>query len=735
MKKTSWKTFAVLFSIPALALIAYGVIYACAGGDWESYDYNSDFAPEVYVDESYTPFFYAPSDLFYTGGEWENDHITRFNDDIAAEWSEYLKGRLPADQVSNLLLAKESSGVEQLYTALQKKQQAPPAYSRVNLVDERVKGFIVFMHLAKEIENASTSPEYGWGDEESAKPTVVSSQTALRAEQLYAGAKDEFLKNRYWFQAMKANFYSANKQNAAVFFEKTKNNVPKNTLYYRAMAYVAGVAYKQKQYATSNYLYSVVFENCPALRLVATFAFHPQEEADFQSSLALAKNVDEKAAVWALFGYYADELRAIREIYQLNPKSPHLEYLLTRLINKEEERMNSVDYSADEAQYKDLDAKVQPQVLELVARLAKEGKTSKPYLWNLAAGYLSIFNGDHAQATQLFNKVEKEAPTSDLATDQLRIFRLMNTLHGIKRMDAAAESKLLTELTWLYAPGERATLRYNHASNWSKRYIAKLYRSQGNVAMSEAFYRSRTYYRTASNLEAMKAFLQKTGFTPWEKMALSLYNVKIFDIYEYEAIMAAYAGKLDNAIALMEKSKNTNELYGNPFNGKIQDCHDCDHAAQQKVKYTKLSFLQKMREMQANVDKKEDVYNNSLLLANAYYNMTYFGNARVFYENIIVDQYGNSIDDYYAPQLLNCATADKYYKIAFAAATTDEQRAKCVYMMAKCERNEKFKGDPDNESLAWEGFKQLKTKYANTKYYKEVINECSYFAIYLNSGQ
>jgi hypothetical protein len=734
MKKTSWKTLAIFFSIPALALVAYGVIYAC-GGDWDGDYFESSFTPEVYVDESYTPFFYAPSDLFYVNGDWSNDHITRFNDDISAEWSEYLKGRLSADQVANLLLSKESSGIEQLYTALQKKQQAPPAYSRVNLVDERVKGFIVFMHLAKEIETASTSSQYGWGDEESEKSAIVTPQTAIRAEQLYASAKDEFLKNRYWFQAMKANFYSANKQNATVFFEKTRNSVPKNTLYYRALAYVAGVAYKQKQYATSNYLYSVVFENCPPLRLVATFAFHPQEDADFQASLAMAKSVDEKAALWALFGYYADEHRAIREIYQLNAKSPHLEYLLTRLVNKEEERMNAVDYSSDGAHYKDLDAKVEPQALELVMKLAKEGKTNKPYLWNLAAGYLSIFNGDHTQATQLFNKVEKEAPTSDLATNQLRLFRFINTLHATTRMDATAESRLLPELTWLYTPGERATVRYDHAISWSRRYIGRLYRNQGNLAMGELFYRDRTYYRTASNLEAMKTFLQKASYTPWEKMALSLYDVKLTDIYEYEGIMAAYAGKLDNAIALMQKAGTTEELYGNPFNGKIQDCHDCDHAAAQKVKYTSLTFLQKMKEMQAHIDKKEDVYNNSLLLANAYYNMTYFGNARAFYYNNIMDQYGLDIEEYYAPQLLSCATADRYYKMAFAAATTDEQRAKCVYMMAKCERNEKFKGDPENESLAWYGFKQLKTKYAHTKYYKEVINECSYFSIYLNSGE
>ncbi|MBT1688028.1 hypothetical protein [Dawidia soli] len=734
MKKISWKTLAVLFSIPALALIAYGVIYACAGGDWEGYDYDSSFTPEVYVDESYAPLFYAPNDIFYGIG-FDAEYVGRFNDDIVADWSTYLKGRLSTDEVSMLLLKEEGvTAVSQLYTALQKKQQPPPAFSRINLVDERVKGFIIFLNLAKEIENASTTAYEWWDYDESKKQPVVTPQTVARAEQLYAGAKDEFLKNRYWFQAMKANFYSANKQNATAFFEKTRNTVPQNTLYYRSMAYVAGVAYQQKQYATSNYLYSVVFDKCPVLRTVATYNFHPQEEADFQASLAMAKNAEEKATLWSLFGYYADEKEAIRQIYKLNPKSDHLDYLLTRLVNKEEISLNSEGFTSADEYREHLKRQVDQQTLQLVTSLAKEGKTGKPYLWNLAAGYLSVFNGDNTQATQYFSKAEKEAPPSDLATAQLRILRLINTLHSTNRLDAAVETRLLPELEWLYKTGDQETLRSMHVTSWSRRYLASLYRHQGNVVQGELFDRNRTYYRTASNLEAMKAFLQKANYTPWEKMALSLYDVNLSNIYEYEAIMAAYEGKLENAIALMQKSGNTDQLPGNPFNGKIQDCHDCDHAAAQKVKYTKLSFLQKMKEMQTHVDKSEDIYNNSLLLGNAYYNMTYFGNARAFYYNNILDQYGIYIDDHYNPQLMTCTTASRYYKMALAAATTDEQRAKCVYLMAKCERNEKFKGDPENESLAWEGFKQLKTKYAHTKYYKEVINECSYFSIYLNRG-
>ena len=145
--------------------------------------------------------------------------------------------------------------------------------------------------------------------------------------------------------------------------------------------------------------------------------------------------------------------------------------------------------------------------------------------------------------------------------------------------------------------------------------------------------------------------------------------------------------------------------------------------------------------MMTFVEIKQDVYNNSLLVANAYYNMTYFGNARVFYYGAIMNQYGNYIDPAYQSQLLDCAPARQYYQKSLDAATTLEQKAKCVYMLAKCDRNDfytnryhakqDFYGDTDVDFKAWDGFKKLKGEYANTSYYKEVIKECGYFRKYL----
>jgi hypothetical protein len=648
-------------------------LFACADYFW-GYDYDSNFTPETYVDESYSPLFFAPQDVFYGIG-FEESYTSRFNQDIVSEWSEYVKGKFTTKELSFLLLNDSAQAtIKELYSAVQKKQKLPVPYARLSGTDAQVKGFVEFLYYAKNIEASSTTSLNSWNYDETKPAPAVNPKTLAQVEKLFNETSDVFLKNRYWFQTMKAYFYSSNKQGAITFFEKTKASVPQNTLYYRGVSYVAGIYYRKKDYATSNYLYSVVFDKCPALRTVTAYNFHPQEQKDFQASFAFAKTTEEKTGLWALFGYYADEKAAIREIYKLNPASEHLDYLLTRLVNKEEVRLNEMEFKSA-AEYKQtMKTQLNKDALQLVNTIAKEEKTGKPHLWNVAAGYLNIFAGNHVQALQFIEKVEKKGPKSELASNQIRLLKLINTLYATTKLDDKTEAKLLPELDWLYhiKDSEDESFRYRNALGWSKQYIASLYTTQQNIVFAELFNSSTTFYQTPSNAEAMKVFLHKTVKSPWEKLAEGIYSITLSDIYEYQAVMSAYAGKLDEAITLMEQSaegKNI-ELLGNPFNGKIKDCHDCDHAAAQKVKYTKLSLLKKMKEMQSYVDKGQDVYNNSLLLGNAYYNMSYFGNARVFYYGDIMNQYGNYIDEYYQPYLLSSTTANLYYEKAFNTAHT-----------------------------------------------------------------
>lgn len=743
MTKRFLKRLGLGFSAGVLA--AYGIIYACADGDW-GLEYSSNFTPETYVDKSYSPLFLS-GDTFYDI-HYDDIHLTRFNDEILKDWKTYLGKKMDVKAVEYLLLNDTANTlINDLYLKKKNADQSP-WFQAVNMKDKKVNSFVTFMYKAKKLEAFSTQTYNYWDYEnftrKQADPTIV--QEFITD---YDKISDKFLKNRYWFQVAKGYFYANDLEGLTAFINRTEAKTPKNSLYYRALAYQAGLYHVSGNYEMSNYLFARVFDQCPTLRVTATYNFKPQNDSDFFASINRAKDLEEKSALWAMQGYYGDLNKAISEIYKINPKSKHLDFLLTRLVNGEESVLAEIAFQ-DLESYKDsIQLKVDKNALALVKQIASENRTKQPYLWTLAAGYLSIFNKDYSYAAKAFAQVEKTSPKTHLAQNQIRLLKLYNSVSETTKMDKAAEGKLLEDLNWLYNVCPKDTLvpefRYEMASGWTKDVISRLYAKQGNIIMAELFKADPDFYYQNNQLESMKKFLSRTDKNSWEKLAEGVYETKLTDIYEFQAIFSAYKDDINQAIVYMEQAGENaqTELFGNPFNGKIKDCNDCDHEAPQKVKYSKLAFLKKMKEMKEHIANGKDVYANSLLLGNAYYNMSYFGNARVFYDsNSILNEYGNFIGDKNRSMLNGMGMVRKYYQHAFKAANNKEQKAKIAYLMAKCERNDfytanyftqpyRWYNQGDVDFIAWQGFQQLRDNYSDTKYYREVINECGYFKKYL----
>ncbi len=743
----------LLITFSALIAVSFGIAIACAGddGDWFGY---SDFAPENFADKSYTPLFYAPYDMFYEIG-YDYNHINRFRDEIMEDWKNYLKDNLSEKYISYFLYDKKSeSVVSGLYGYVSKNEKGNVYHAwstKINLNSKEVKGFLEFLYYAKEIEKSSVNEFDYWDYENKEESPLVDETTINKLKGRYNAISDPFLKNRYWFQILKAYFYSKTKSEAIAFFEETKNEVPKNTLYYRALSYIAGINYRSGNYAQSNYLFSQVFDNCPSMRTTAAYNFHPQNETDWNQALNLAKNANEKAALWALLGYYVDEGRAIKEIYKLNPKNPHLDYLLTRLINKTEQSIACLNIESASKYNNEISDKINKNDVETVYEIAKSENTLKPYFWNLAAAYLQTLNSNFKQADTFLNRAGELLPEGRQFKDQFRLLKLVNNLSKTTRLDKITENELFAELNWLYKELPKSAaekFRYSKASSWSKLYIAAIYKSQNNIVLAQLFNPRQEFYHNQSNLEAIQSFLEKGAKSPFEQLAAEIYPISIYDIYEYQAVLSTFDNKIDQAYKYMKKADGRREklLKANPFNGFIVDCHDCEHIAPQKTKFSKLRFIEILQIMQNKVKNGEDLYNNYLLLGNSFYNITFYGNARVFYEGAIIGaDMGTpwSVDDYYEKILFNMSNASYYYQKAFDAATTNEQKAKCSYMLAKCERNEYYNGNnitgneweenthPD--FIAWDGFKKLKNQYSSTKYYNEVIKECGYFAKYIEN--
>jgi hypothetical protein len=487
------------------------------------------------------------------------------------------------------------------------------------------------------------------------------------------------------------------------------------------------------------------------MKIPSKWSFHPQEEKDWKATLQMAKTPNEKITLWHMLGMQYDEGRAIKEIAAINPKSDKLDLLLSRVINRREAEGDEwAPVKTDSLKQSDVNDK------HLVEILAAKNNTAKPYFWNLAAGYLNFLDGKYTAAGKFYVLAKKQLPAADrMVMAQYRLLDLMLYVKKLKRIDTRAEAQLVEPLNWLADLRDNKTkvyhLRFEKALDECAVSISKLYNKQKEPVKGICFSDNRGFYLDSAKVAAVINLLVKPNKTPLEQVMVRYYPYKVNDLYNHQAILLVYKEELDKAIDRFKKMKPANHtLPANSFNSRLNDCHDCDHEAPRKQKFTSLSFVQTLQRIKTEMKAGKNIYRNALLMANTYYNITYYGNARLFYESNIIgsgDRYPNFIDNKYCDKFTDMKLAAKYYQYALKNAATNEQRARCTFMLSKCERNEyytnrcaeavKSKGyyDGSNElPPAGKYFAALKNKYAGTAYYKEVLQECGYFKQYINKN-
>ena len=743
---------AIHFSLYLISCVA--IVVACI---YEETNYYSHFSPESSdVDSSFKPLFIT-EEVFYPGTDLEY-YSQLFNKNIILEWSSYLGDVISEKDISYLLLNMDSQNeVDDFYSNIITSNNLAALKRRFSDVNDKSIGFIKFLHYAKQIEAISTQVIDPWNEEGETGRYYTSPELIEELTQLYNSENDQFLKNRYWFQIVKARFYSADKNSVITFFDQTKNSSPKNTLYYRAMSYVAGAHYKARNYALSNYLYSIVFYNCKEMRSIAAYNFHPQEQLDFDSSLALTANKEERIALWTLYGYYADQLEAIRQIAKLDIKNENIDFLLAFFINNEESRLNSEgNYSSAQEYKQSIKELLNQESVSYIDSIANLEATSKPHLWYMAAGYFQMLSGNYDKADEYLAKSSSLMPSKPLQLSQHRLLTLVNKLLKIDAINQDVESNLKDDIDWLYNKCPKDSIesfRYNHAIQWSKSYLSSLYESDENKLFSELLNPKAEYYGNQTNIDKMIQYLSNDDKSGWDSVMANQYVYSLSDIYEFESIKYTYlqSGNLQKAVSFMKLSSHAKDsLDCNPFKSGIKDIYECNSFTKSDPYYTKIDLLNRMQELQTRIENGERTFGNFIELGMTFYNISFYGNSREFYVNPIFIEYRYHNDTLFKNLILNSSVAHSYFEKALNAAINNEQRAQCIYLISKCERNDYYKSvyndeggfrnglvagnDTDTAFLAWNGFVKLKNEYSNTKFYKDVINECGYFRTYISKN-
>ena len=732
-RKISLKTWCAVFSA---LLISFGLAWACYDIDL---DQSSNFTPEAMMTDAadFKPLFYDVDYPFYNG--FDGGHTSRFNDQVTDDWYNHFDGKIPREKISAFLLEGKDE----------------PAIARSS--DPRVKAFDRFVRLARRVDEYACTQLDPW---ESYNKSAAPLPAGLADEVVkrYDAEKDAFMKNRYAFQALKALFYAGSLAPFERFFTRVEKDMPRNALYYRALSYRAGLARNAHEFRRANLLYAEVFHNLPAMRPVAAYSFALGDEADWRECLRQA-SPELRPALWALIGFRSgDDVRAIREIYALDPRSSYLDLFLTRIINKKEEHRYDLIGPETRAIYEEHVNRnpLTAETAALIKRIATEEKTANHYLWYAGAAYINTLEGNTSAASALYDKAARALPAGNrMAADQLRLLRLVNSLNAIKAVKGDNVERLTDELVWLYKHNAHQDyadggVRFKTAIEQSRAYLADLYLRAGNTMYAEMLHHNSSNYTSPGAFDKLIATLEKPR-NAFERMLTSIYIYKVEDLYHFKAMQALFADRLGEAESLMKKAGEygTRDLIVNPFNAYIPDWESRGKA---KTGYTALSLIKKMQEGEAKIKRGEDVYNTALLLGNAFYNVTYYGTARRFWRSQLIGASRPEIIPCYARRMmLDCSIAKKYYRMAFNAANTDEERAKAVFFSIRCDRNAFYlagfrgiascgveleggggAGFAYEANAGWidsKGFNEL-TRYAHTQYYKDVIRECEYFRRY-----
>lgn len=699
------------------------------------------FAPQVICDPSATPFFVSPYTRFYKQDSLESSStvLSAINID---EWDAFFHGSIPKKAWSKLLYKAPVKRIDALIFLLKGKNDVPKSSDDDVFLAFKDRASLIsalyYVGFAKRVQPYAVerANQDSW-EAEKGKIDPAVRQKALsaiiaRGAKALEAAKAPFLRQRYAFQLLRLYYFNGEYDRGAAFFEQHRQDFSgSGSIAWRATGYAAAAYYKAKHYAQANYMYAGIFDHYAPMRVSAAWSFHPQEEADWQRCLSDAKTVHEKAVLWCLLGLQTDNLKPVKEIYALEPGFALLPLLVVREVNWAELEM---DVAGDEnlavSEWTNLDKQqLRGELLTFIETASQKGGVAKPWVWELAAGYLHAMLGEKDLADRWLDMAAKQAPDDPATRRQIRISRLYAMLQSLKEVGVGDEPALTRELVWVEGePGDRTAAFFD----WAKRRLSALYRKKGDMVRALCLNDSQRdpFYSDSANIDRLMQFLEKPEKSAFDTFVASEYvPAQRSDLAEVKALNALYAGDYELAAKLFAPIE-TSELNADPFEIHLRDNHDRDAAAKHKT-WTKTQFVLRLVDLIRDAGKGgPKAAERYFEAANALYNISWFGNSRVMYV---------TEPDHFKqrPRTVDCSRAAAFYAKAMELSTNRELKARACFMLSKCELNSYYIKDPNKKAgdfIAGKYFHLLRDSYSDTQYYREAIQKCGYFKTFISKN-
>jgi hypothetical protein len=611
-----------------------------------------------------------------------------------------------------------------------------------------------------------------------------------KAELLMQQTSSPVLKMRWLFIMMRLAHYSEQFALEKELYDKyapnlrDKPEVVNSEVWYWIDSLLAGrlmkLARTPEERVRATYQFAKIFNKSKTKRIEAYYNFSIRTDQEWEMLMSICASPDEQAMMHFIraTGYNANTLAELKSILEIAPDSiwatellawelEYIQYPVRWMYPKHWTQPDKNNAVQDEliashllSKVDESDRKYREELKSLVDRIVRKKIQSDLFLAEFTQLYLKVLLNQPLTVADIVEFNRKYS--RDSRVKHTKGLEMLIYIMNLKKIDAETENKLFEYVKWSESfddDSDRNIMKfiytaleplYHRSNDLGKMLIA---RYRGYLDLDSTTYEELLHYIQ---------FIESSDKNKWDEYILAQ--------SELGRTGYGYYGQLDRgnsdfpyllkAMKLMERKDFTaaievihsinykefenydgDNFHFNPFISTLSGNNRSGYGYQT----SRFKYAEKMVQLSNRIADDDTDANAHYTFANGLYNASWFGNSPLLFKSYREGyQWTNGATD------LSGATF--HYKKALQFAKSDEEKAKILYALAKVEFAEigifiaeeedhsgrwgwdyRFSGEylvPSIERLQQYGFgeyfSQIK-QYSDTRYYKEVIQQCSIY--------
>jgi len=723
---------------------------------YEPYDYTTSFfLNDINKEAAFNAFNFYDNIPYLQNWYVYNDcrEEDTFSDPNIDEWYAYANNEAGKEDIKAFVYKYPLSDLADYYLRLRKAPAAPISEKiRKNkfaqwLGRKRNTDALAYLFYAKKCEPLvleeylDANNKWATSTHDTGKlDALIKTGLAQRAK-----TKSQFLKWRYTFQLLRLAMYNGReRQTLKLYDELVSDKKYSGIMYGRCLGLKAGALFRagdSTQMGQAAYLYSRVFDMSDELKPESHISFEWCGNDHIKEAFRYCKNDHEKAVIYimqALYQFLEQEKSGIAQMknaYRLDPNVRGLEVIMTRELNKLEDRyyprqllkkdklkegvfctyegktyvygghIRDKDYSSYIAQLK-----------TFTRQVIDDNKNSHKAYWHIAAGYLDMMSLDAAACTLELALAEKYK-MNDREKDVYHILEALCIASHDEVITAKTEEELLPSLKYISQKAETSA-RFNQVNHDimiiilagaylhqkdTVRAVYCLSKSQQNFCKNKnkderdpnvdsRFIDAPGQLLEQMSIDGVRAFIQKKNKTPFEQWLLdsSYYTMDVLNELDGTKYIRLHDfGKAKETLAKVSKQILNKRVIADPFAETVTDTLKVDKTKRRMNKYV---FAKTMAGLQYKISTNHADAATMYKYATGLYNISFYG------KGWDMSQYYHQASDrnaYFATperkklplanrDYYDVSEPEKYFIMACKTAKSKELRAKCLYMAAEC---------------------------------------------------